>query len=444
MASWYYRLLGEEFGPVEYSMIESLVEDGMLAEDDDVRDGANGAWKPLRSIKTRSIKTKTPQPAPIVDRRSQKINTEYFCETLGQELGPLEIGVVREMLTGGTLQATDRVKKGANGPWKHPADFVEFRQLVDILTSELPAAPQRTNNPPQQQQKSSDSAPGKNASKKRRRKKSVDINAVIENELLANPTDTSTPSHPDSPASTEPVSEGSRAKEETPADPPPDHVSEPPAPVETQPKADTPRPTIPQPAPPPRQPTAVSSRAVLPKPSKKPKSSGAKSIALPEMNAKTGAIIGVIALVAVIIVGMQSGLLSFGSAQGYIDRLEALRAEMRELQGGTGSGNWDEFLARAEAERKRILSELDSPRVSHSRSPDGSACRTLLFAVRDDMENVLKHRDSTPHRATVKFDHALKVAQSTVDGTAPPTRPALPDEEAVSDPLEEPVLDLTP
>ena len=47
---WYYKILGEEFGPVPFESLAELARTNDLSPTDEVRDGAGGNWVPFDSI----------------------------------------------------------------------------------------------------------------------------------------------------------------------------------------------------------------------------------------------------------------------------------------------------------------------------------------------------------------------------------------------------------
>ena len=47
---WYYKILGEEFGPVPFDGLAGLVRAHNVSPNDEVRDGAEGPWVPANSI----------------------------------------------------------------------------------------------------------------------------------------------------------------------------------------------------------------------------------------------------------------------------------------------------------------------------------------------------------------------------------------------------------
>lgn len=62
---WWYRILGQEFGPVDLAMIQQLLQDKTLGSTDQIRQGVNGAWKSARNVSS-SIKGSVP-PGKVSD-----------------------------------------------------------------------------------------------------------------------------------------------------------------------------------------------------------------------------------------------------------------------------------------------------------------------------------------------------------------------------------------
>lgn len=48
--NWYYRVLGEEFGPVSFDTVGELAQKGLLSPNDELRDGEKGPWVAAESI----------------------------------------------------------------------------------------------------------------------------------------------------------------------------------------------------------------------------------------------------------------------------------------------------------------------------------------------------------------------------------------------------------
>lgn len=105
-AEWYYKLLGQEMGPVTSDEIIQQIKDGLLHENDTVRCGREGTWQTL---------DKTPQFAAIVAQMQPQ--PEWYCRVLGQVLGPMIFDELQRMAKTRSLNPDDEVRHGATEPW---------------------------------------------------------------------------------------------------------------------------------------------------------------------------------------------------------------------------------------------------------------------------------------------------------------------------------------
>lgn len=74
---WYYKLFGEEFGPVELTNVAQMLTSGELGSDDKVRRGADGSWvfagsvpelkRATASVPVNSVAASTPDVADDID-----------------------------------------------------------------------------------------------------------------------------------------------------------------------------------------------------------------------------------------------------------------------------------------------------------------------------------------------------------------------------------------
>ncbi len=106
VVEWYYTLLGQEMGPASTEEILQLIQDGSLQGEDTVRLQKTGAWQRLSS---------TSQFSTIVAQMLPK--PEWYCRTLGQELGPMTFEELQQMAKSGSLQVDDEVRHGSTDPW---------------------------------------------------------------------------------------------------------------------------------------------------------------------------------------------------------------------------------------------------------------------------------------------------------------------------------------
>jgi len=69
---------------------------------------------------------------------SNEDEREWFCQTLGQELGPMSFEELMQLAENGTLQADDMVRRKSDGNWKPAADVPE---LSAALATSAPVEP---------------------------------------------------------------------------------------------------------------------------------------------------------------------------------------------------------------------------------------------------------------------------------------------------------------
>lgn len=120
--NWHYQLFGEEFGPVTEEMLRELLTNGTLGEDDSVRT-TGGKWQrasqALASNASAPASTATAL-ASDVDLNAVDPDTaaEWYCQVLGQELGPLSFDELLHFAESGELSADDQIRFGATGKWR--------------------------------------------------------------------------------------------------------------------------------------------------------------------------------------------------------------------------------------------------------------------------------------------------------------------------------------
>ncbi len=180
---WYYQLLMEEFGPVSDSAILELIDDGTLSSTDLVRPDDSHQWIPVSSLpsfdenaedefedddsdeetepdditdlselsfdfeesgpsesrstrSTRQLPSQQPQRvAPILG-----LAPEYYCQSIGQVLGPMSKQDLLGMAESGALSQEDLVRFGENGEWQAAHEMDEISAAF-LLGDDIPAEP---------------------------------------------------------------------------------------------------------------------------------------------------------------------------------------------------------------------------------------------------------------------------------------------------------------
>ncbi len=133
VAQWYYKMLGHDMGPTSTDEIIQQIKDGSLHGEDLVCFGENGVWQPLE---------KTPQFSAIIYATRPK--PEWYCQVLGQELGPMLFEELQQMAKTGALHADDEVRHGDSAPWAK-ADRVRGLKFPKVSTAGVTPAHDRSS-----------------------------------------------------------------------------------------------------------------------------------------------------------------------------------------------------------------------------------------------------------------------------------------------------------
>lgn len=134
MDNWYYKLFGDEFGPVTFDALVDLAKAETLAPDDEVRFGENGPWRRAGSMgqlmahmpagaHMPSVSSSGSMPA-IQSKNSgassQKSDepSGWYYQSFGEQFGPMSFDDLVVLAKNQTLSADDEVKFGETGTWR--------------------------------------------------------------------------------------------------------------------------------------------------------------------------------------------------------------------------------------------------------------------------------------------------------------------------------------
>jgi len=173
---WYYKVMGQEAGPVSSSELRELAASGFLTPDIEVRKGAEGDWTeagrvkglfegPSRMLEDEEIgdpvgrAPSAPKPARASDRKGpvdepvaeprpsqpsrsdeppsepQAAEVDWYCRAMGREIGPLSLPAIKELAAAGFVPPEVLVRKGPDGDW------VPASEVAGLLDDEPPTAP---------------------------------------------------------------------------------------------------------------------------------------------------------------------------------------------------------------------------------------------------------------------------------------------------------------
>lgn len=123
---WFYRLLGEEFGPVSTELLQQLLQDGTLSPTDEVRRAGSFTWQPARQALTGAPSPAAPAPS------APEPEPEWYCQIAGIEMGPLLLDDLVRMAENGELTAEDDVRYGAQGKWRKALTVGRLASVMDL------------------------------------------------------------------------------------------------------------------------------------------------------------------------------------------------------------------------------------------------------------------------------------------------------------------------
>jgi len=141
MDLWFYRIMGEEYGPVPLNGLKELAESSTISEFDQVRSSGSNQWVAAGEVDQLGLRSKGHGAVAVATRPSNSdLNTlspkasvdEWYFKLRGQELGPMGIDELIKYAENEQLTADDEVKLGRNGTWRR---VVSKSKLLSVLTS---------------------------------------------------------------------------------------------------------------------------------------------------------------------------------------------------------------------------------------------------------------------------------------------------------------------
>ncbi len=125
---WFYRIYGQEFGPVSLDLVRTLVAAGTIAPDDEVREATRSNWILACAAYELRDSIKSPQSDRDVERRT--VRDEWFCRGADGDFGPLKLVDLIQLAVDGELSPDEQVKAKADDYWKQVSSI---RRLVELL-----------------------------------------------------------------------------------------------------------------------------------------------------------------------------------------------------------------------------------------------------------------------------------------------------------------------
>ena len=121
---WFYRVFGEEFGPMPLEKLTELANSGTIQPLDDVR-SSSGTWMPAVNVEELGLSTSQRRPAtavatPVSDFEvaTQAPADDWYCKIGGSELGPVSFDEIIAFAEKEQIGPDDQVKLGVSGKWR--------------------------------------------------------------------------------------------------------------------------------------------------------------------------------------------------------------------------------------------------------------------------------------------------------------------------------------
>ncbi|MDX1967523.1 MAG: GYF domain-containing protein [Planctomycetaceae bacterium] len=150
MASqWYYRLFGEEFGPVDETQLIELRDSGTIGPTDEVRQEGQSQFQSLAAaLSGASTTAGSSHESAAADAAVDEAN--WFCVMLGQEMGPLTFAELADLARNGSLSTDAEVKFGVEGKYRRVGSIgrlVAILPYQDANTDIAPPTPKTASTP---------------------------------------------------------------------------------------------------------------------------------------------------------------------------------------------------------------------------------------------------------------------------------------------------------
>jgi hypothetical protein len=138
--NWFYRVFGEEFGPISLNDLREMAQNGTLSGDDEVRPEALSMWVPAKAVRElqehyqNEVETSSTVTSMMNDATSAPAPTDEWYYRMtdddGVEVGPLTFDALIELAKSGRLTADDEVRLGVDSKWRRAGSI---GRLVVVL-----------------------------------------------------------------------------------------------------------------------------------------------------------------------------------------------------------------------------------------------------------------------------------------------------------------------
>jgi uncharacterized protein DUF4339 len=136
---WFYRMFGEDFGPVPFEKLREMADQGTVAADDEVRSESGLNWVTAGSVDGLGLSSPGGGAAVATENHSDTAIDlsatrsgvdDWYCMLHGNELGPISFEELLKFAEHDNVSADDEVKLGVNGKWRRVGSI---GRLVAVL-----------------------------------------------------------------------------------------------------------------------------------------------------------------------------------------------------------------------------------------------------------------------------------------------------------------------
>lgn len=140
---WYYRMFGQDFGPVSFNELKQLADLGSISPDDEVRQSSGANWTPASDVADLGLSAGQTKSAPTAIAELPAPGgaagaNDWYYMFHGVEMGPIGFEEIVEFAQQGQLEANDEVRLGASGKWRRVGSI---GRLVAVLPYHEPITP---------------------------------------------------------------------------------------------------------------------------------------------------------------------------------------------------------------------------------------------------------------------------------------------------------------
>jgi hypothetical protein len=146
---WYYRMFGEQFGPMSLKGLKDLAENGTIQALDQVRSSTSSAWVDAVTVEELGLSTSERGNLAVATSNSDfdistpqsTNNDEWFCLLGDHELGPLSFEELLKFAELEQLSADDQVKLGSSGKWRSAGSIGRLMSALPYIAHEKKIVP---------------------------------------------------------------------------------------------------------------------------------------------------------------------------------------------------------------------------------------------------------------------------------------------------------------